>query len=40
MTEAPRLGLMVLRLIDETYTRWPFYGVRRMTAWLRRVEDK
>ena len=24
------------RRIDEAYTRWPFYGVRRMTAWLRR----
>jgi len=28
------LGLM--RLIDEAYTRRPFYGVERMTAWLRR----
>ena len=27
-------GLM--RLIDEQYTRTPFYGVRRMTEWLRR----
>ncbi len=25
------LGLM--RLIDEAYTRRPFYGVERMTAW-------
>mgnify|MGYP000061755537 CR=1 FL=1 len=25
-----------MRLIDEAYTRWPFYGVPRMTAWLRR----
>ena len=25
----------VLRLIDEQYTRTPFYGVPRMTAWLR-----
>lgn len=31
---AENLGFM--RLIDEAYTRWPFYGVRRMTAWLRR----
>ena len=31
---AENLGLM--RLLDEAYTRWPFYGVRRMTAWLRR----
>jgi putative transposase len=27
------LGLM--RLLDEAYTQTPFYGVRRMTAWLR-----
>lgn len=26
----------LLRLIDEVYTRCPFYGVRRITAWLRR----
>jgi putative transposase len=31
---AENLGLM--RLIDQTYTRWPFYGVERMTAWLQR----
>lgn len=23
-----------MRLLDEQYTRYPFYGVRRMTAWL------
>jgi len=23
------------RLLDEEYTRHPFYGVRKMTAWLR-----
>jgi putative transposase len=23
-----------MRLLDEPYTRCPFYGVRRMTAWL------
>ena len=33
--ESPE-NLALMRLIDETYTRWPFYGVRRMTAWLRR----
>jgi putative transposase len=27
-------NLELMRLIDETYTRWPFYGVPRMTAWL------
>jgi putative transposase len=26
----------LMRLIDEQYTRTPFYGIRRMTAWLRR----
>ena len=26
----------LMRRIDEQYTRTPFYGVRRMTAWLRR----
>ena len=25
-----------MRLLDEQYTRTPFYGVRRMTAWLQR----
>lgn len=24
-----------MRLLDELYTATPFYGVRRMTAWLR-----
>jgi putative transposase len=27
-------NLRLMRLIDEAYTRWPFYGVPRMTAWL------
>ena len=27
-------NLKLLRLLDEQYTRTPFYGVRRMTAWL------
>jgi putative transposase len=26
--------LLVMRLLDEQYTRTPFYGIRRMTAWL------
>jgi putative transposase len=30
---AENLGLM--RLLDEQYTHTPFYGVERMTAWLR-----
>lgn len=25
----------LMRLIDEQYTKTPFYGIRRMTAWLR-----
>ena len=28
-------NLELLRRLDEQYTRTPFYGVRRMTAWLR-----
>jgi len=27
-------NLMLMRMLDEQYTRTPFYGVRRMTAWL------
>lgn len=27
----------VMRLMDEQYTRMPYYGVERMTAWLRRL---
>ena len=29
-------NLMLMRFIDEEYTRFPFYGSPRMTAWLRR----
>ncbi len=28
-------NLHVMRLLDEQYTRTPFYGIRRMTVWLR-----
>jgi putative transposase len=28
-------NLHLMRLLDEQYTQTPFYGVRRMTAWLR-----
>lgn len=31
------LNLLVMRLIDEQFTRTPFYGSRRMTAALRRL---
>jgi len=27
-------NLLLMRLLDEQYTQSPFYGVRRMTAWL------
>jgi len=27
-------NLLLMRLLDEQYTSCPFYGVRRMTAWL------
>ncbi len=30
------LNLILMRLIDKAYTKWPFYGRRKMTAWLRR----
>ena len=30
------LNLKLMRLIDEQYTRFPFYGSPRMTAWLQR----
>jgi putative transposase len=29
-------NLQLMRLLDEQYTRTPFYGVLRMTAWLQR----
>ena len=32
---APALTQELLDRLDEQYTRTPFYGVRRMTAWLR-----
>ncbi len=30
------LDLDIMRMIDEQYTETPFYGVEKMTAWLRR----
>lgn len=33
-SESPE-NLMLMRLIDEQYTRTPYYGILRMTAWLR-----
>jgi putative transposase len=29
-------NLQLMRLLDEQYTRTPFYGILRMTAWLRK----
>jgi len=34
------VGQALMRLIDRQYTAAPFYGVRRMTAWLRRQGEK
>ena len=34
--EAPPEDLRLMRLLDEQYTACPFYGSRRMTAWLNR----
>jgi putative transposase len=31
------LNLLLMRLIDEEYTRHPFYGSRRMAEWLKGV---
>ncbi len=28
-------NLRLMRLLDEQYTRTPYYGIRRMAAWLR-----
>lgn len=30
-------NLILMRLLDEQYTRMPFYGVRRMKAWLETI---
>ena len=34
LTMGSTLNLRLMRLIDEEYTRHPFYGSRRMTVWL------
>jgi putative transposase len=36
-TQEPEENLLLMRLIDQQYTRTPFYGSRRMTHWLRRA---
>jgi putative transposase len=32
-------NLTLMRLLDQQYTDTPYYGIRRMTAWLRRQGD-
>lgn len=32
-------NLALMRLLDEQYTQTPFYGVRRMTEWLRQRQE-
>lgn len=34
--EETEYNLMLMKLIDEQYTKTPFYGSRRLTAWLMR----
>ena len=34
------LTLLLMRLVDEEYTRHPFYGTRRMAAYLQRLGHK
>lgn len=34
-TEESVANLQLMRLLDEQYTQTPYYGTRRMTAWLR-----
>jgi len=38
--ENSRFNEKLMRLIDKQYTATPFYGVRRMTAWLNRKERR
>jgi len=33
-------NLLLMRLLDEQYTKTPFYGVLKMEAWLRRLGYK
>ena len=34
--EESAYNMLLMRLLDEQYTRTPFYGVLKMTAWLRK----
>lgn len=33
-------NLLLMRLIDEQFTRTPFYGVPKMTEWLKKLDHK
>ena len=33
-------NLRLMNLLDEQYTETPFYGVRKMTAWLNQVKKE
>ena len=37
---APPENLRLMRLIDETYLAYPFFGSRQMTRWLRRQGER
>ena len=39
-TGATPEDLRLMRLIDELYTAWPFYGSRKMTEWLTRQGEE
>jgi putative transposase len=36
LSEADLDNVLLMRLLDEQFTKTPFYGVEKMTAWLRR----
>ena len=38
-TRDDEYNLELMRLLDEQYTKVPFYGVRRRTAWLRALGE-
>ena len=38
-TRDDEYNLELMRLLDEQYTKVPFYGVRRLTAWLRSLGE-
>ncbi len=34
------LNLMLMKIIDQVYTRYPYYGVRRMTHWINKYHSE